>query len=192
MGYILNALGSAVRRRATVVLRSIIMMSRCSHVEEMDIHNNRTGGRPARNRGRLYSWHLEGHSGGVKSAKPANSENIVKRVPQQVVSVDTPKDSYDLIVVGTDLEGFAAAVSGARNGLRTLLVDDRGRDALGGLMTVGWLNSIDMNWNRTSPPLPGQEQDYYNKGLFAEWYKKTEGHSFDVVTAWATKTLGWP
>lgn len=132
----------------------------------------------------LYSWKMNGGSvGGAKSGTTANSGNAVKRQPQQVVSVESPKDSYDVVVVGTDPEGIAAAVSSARNGLRTLLVDDRGREVLGGLMTVGWLNSIDMNWDRTSTPLPGQEQDYFNKGIFAEWYKKTEGHSFDVITA---------
>ncbi|RKN84862.1 FAD-dependent oxidoreductase [Paenibacillus ginsengarvi] len=129
----------------------------------------------------LYSWQMNDRS--AKSAHSTNSPNAGKREPQQVVSVAALKDSYDLVVVGTDPEGIAAAVSAARNGQRTLLVDARGREVLGGLMTVGWLNSIDMNWDRTSAPLPGQEQDYFNKGIFAEWYKKTEGHSFDVVTA---------
>ncbi len=43
------------------------------------------------------------------------------------------EDAYDLIVVGGDPEGVAAAVSGARNGLNVLLVDTR--PELGGLMT---------------------------------------------------------
>ncbi|PYI56977.1 FAD-dependent oxidoreductase [Paenibacillus flagellatus] len=130
-----------------------------------------------------YSWQKGERSGSSPSPRSANSAAGDKRVSQQVVSVEAPKDNYDVVVVGTDPEGVAAAVSAARNGLRTLLVESRGRDVLGGLMTVGWLNSIDMNWDRTSAPLPGQERDYFNKGIFAEWYKKTEGHSFDVVTA---------
>ena len=42
-------------------------------------------------------------------------------------------ETYDVIVVGTEPEGIAAAVSAARNGMKTLLL---GEDtALGGLMT---------------------------------------------------------
>lgn len=118
-----------------------------------------------------------------KTSGYMSTDNLVKQEPMEVVSVDKPQDSYDLIVVGTDPEGISAAVSAARNGLKTLLIDDKNRVVLGGLMTVGWLNSIDMNWDRTKTPPAGQEQDYLNKGIFAEWYKKTEGHSFDVTTA---------
>lgn len=116
------------------------------------------------------------------SSSPS-SQSGVKREAQKVVSVDTLQDQYDAIVVGTDPEGIAAAVSSARNGLKTLLVEPRERSLLGGLMTEGWLNSIDMNWDRTSSTLTGKAQDYFNKGIFSEWYKKTEGHSFDVITA---------
>ena len=45
---------------------------------------------------------------------------------------------YDVIVVGGDPEGVCAAVSSARNGLKTLLIEDDA--ALGGLMTLGKLN----------------------------------------------------
>ena len=52
------------------------------------------------------------------------------------------EDTYDVIVVGTEPEGVSAAVSAARNGMKTLLL---GEDtALGGLMTIGELNFIDM------------------------------------------------
>jgi hypothetical protein len=98
---------------------------------------------------------------------------------EQVQSVKTVKGSYDLIVVGTDPEGIMAAVSGARNGLKTLLVDDRDRPILGGLMTLGWLNSIDMVTEKNSL---GQNE-ILNKGLFSEWFKRIEGDSFDVTTA---------
>lgn len=113
----------------------------------------------------------------------ANGSTVVKREAAKVSSVDKVKDSYDLIVVGSDPEGISAAVSAARSGLKTLLVDSYGRDVLGGLMTVGWLNSIDMNWDNTTTAFPGKEKDHFNKGIFTEWYKKTEGHSFDVTTA---------
>ncbi|WP_034630074.1 FAD-dependent oxidoreductase, partial [Desulfotruncus alcoholivorax] len=82
-------------------------------------------------------------------------------------------DVYDLVVVGSDPEGIAAAVSAARNGLSVLLVDKR--PILGGLMTMSWLNSIDMNYG------PGGE--ILNKGIFAEFYKNVKGDSFDVQNA---------
>lgn len=81
--------------------------------------------------------------------------------------------SYDLIVAGSDPEGIAAAVSGARNGLRTLLVDTRPEP--GGLMTRGWLNSLDMNY--------GPDGEILNKGIFWEFYWQIEGDSFDPATA---------
>ncbi|OAT85192.1 FAD-dependent oxidoreductase [Desulfotomaculum copahuensis] len=80
---------------------------------------------------------------------------------------------YDLVVAGGDPEGIAAAVSGARNGLHTLLLDSR--PALGGLMTEGWLNGIDMNYNPRGQIL--------NQGFFLEFYRAMGGDSFDVDTA---------
>ncbi|MEG6615162.1 FAD-dependent oxidoreductase [Peptococcaceae bacterium 1198_IL3148] len=88
------------------------------------------------------------------------------------------EDSYDLIVVGSDPEGIAAAISGARNGLDTLLVDTR--PTVGGLMTRGWLNTIDMNY-KYNPY--GPKHDHLNKGIFTEFYNQIEGDSFDVTTA---------
>jgi len=86
--------------------------------------------------------------------------------------------SYDVIVVGTDPEGIAAAVSAARNGLRTLLIDGRGRNVLGGLFTLGWLNSIDLN---CAPPDWGEP--LLNGGIFLEWYREVGDTSFDVTKA---------
>ena len=92
-----------------------------------------------------------------------------------------PKSRYDVIVAGTDPEGVMAAVSAARNGLSVLLADTREQKVLGGLMTLGWLNSLDLNkspaisWRH---PLP-----YLNKGLFHEWYQYVGGTSFDVNRA---------
>jgi len=83
------------------------------------------------------------------------------------------EDEYDLVVVGGDPEGVAAAVSGARNGLSTLLVDTR--TVLGGLITRGWLNSLDMNYG------PGGE--ILNRGIFEEFYRELGGDSFDVQVA---------
>ncbi|QNK59643.1 FAD-dependent oxidoreductase [Paenibacillus sp. PAMC21692] len=98
----------------------------------------------------------------------------VKDIPQ--VPVKELKEQYDVVVVGTDPEGVAAAVSAARNGLKTLLVDGKNREILGGLFTLGWLNSLDMN---RAP----DGVDYYNKGIFKEWFDRVEGDSFAIITA---------
>ncbi|SHE67535.1 FAD dependent oxidoreductase [Desulforamulus putei DSM 12395] len=102
-------------------------------------------------------------------------------LPDSVKTTDKPvplkqsklKDAYDIVVVGGDPEGIAAAVAAARSGQKTLLVDTR--PVLGGLMTRGWLNSIDMNYG------PGKE--ILNKGIFQEFFQEIEGDSFDVATA---------
>lgn len=107
--------------------------------------------------------------------------SLVKQAIEEVKSVKKAKETYDVIVVGTDPEGVAAAVSAARNGLSTLLVDGRNRNMLGGLMTHGGLNTIDMNYAPKTNPL--SKHEVFNKGFFSEWYSKIEGDSFDVNTA---------
>ncbi|WP_068774190.1 FAD-dependent oxidoreductase [Paenibacillus sp. FJAT-26967] len=99
----------------------------------------------------------------------------------EVKSSASIEDQYDVIVVGTDPEGLAAAVSASRNGLKTLLVDGRDREILGGLMTLGWLNSIDMNY--VPKPTVLNPHEVLNKGIFSEWYKNIEGDSFSINTA---------
>ncbi|MEG6615163.1 FAD-dependent oxidoreductase [Peptococcaceae bacterium 1198_IL3148] len=93
--------------------------------------------------------------------------------PQPPDAPTAQRQHYDLIVVGSDPEGIAAAVSGARNGLSTLLVDTR--PVLGGLMTRGWLNTIDMNYH--------PDGEILNQGIFLEFFEQVEGDSFDVSTA---------
>lgn len=100
--------------------------------------------------------------------------------PVHVTGVTRP--SYDVIVTGTDPEGITAAVSAARNGLKVLLVDGKNRKILGGLLTLGWLNSLDNNYSPKQQPLTGKH-NFLNKGLFQEWYDQIEGTSFDVNTA---------
>ncbi|OPH48540.1 hypothetical protein BC351_08725 [Paenibacillus ferrarius] len=113
--------------------------------------------------------------------KAETLRNVAKQGLEEVKSVKKAKEAYDVIVVGTDPEGVAAAVSAARNGLSTLLVDGRNREILGGLMTLGWINSLDMNYS-PNKTLLGKD-DVFNKGIFSEWYAKIEGDSFDVNTA---------
>jgi hypothetical protein len=99
-------------------------------------------------------------------------------VPYVAGNTAQVREQYDVIVVGTDPEGIAAAMAAARNGLRVLLVDGRGRTRVGGLMTNGWLSSIDINRD-------GQTGTILNKGLFSSWYRRIEGDSFSVSTALA-------
>jgi len=77
---------------------------------------------------------------------------------------------YDVIVWGSDPEGIAAALSAARNGLHSLLIDHR--DRVGGLFTLGELNFIDINYD--------DKKNLVTKGIFEEFYKKVGGMVFDI------------
>lgn len=101
------------------------------------------------------------------------------------LSMKSSKEKYDVIVAGSDPEGVSAALSAARNGLRVLLVDGKNRDRLGGLITMGWLNSLDLN---IAPLQPGEVRakgihDFLNKGIFQEWYDRMGRTSIDVAEA---------
>jgi len=87
-------------------------------------------------------------------------------------AVEPASDTYDLIVVGGEPEGIAAAVSAARNGLRTLLVEEGA--ALGGLMTLGGLNFLDMSY--------GPDKELLTQGIFAEFYEEMD-NAFDLEEA---------
>ncbi len=80
---------------------------------------------------------------------------------------------FDVIVIGTDPEGIAAAISTARNGLKTLLIDHR--DSVGGLFTQGWLNFLDMNYDH--------EGTLLTQGIFLDFFNQIEGVAFDIQTA---------
>lgn len=81
---------------------------------------------------------------------------------------------YDVIVVGGEPEGVAAAISAARNGAKTLLIEKR--DGLGGLMTYGMLNFLDLAQEKNGLPT--------NAGIFKEWHQKVGGDVvFDVEQA---------
>jgi len=113
--------------------------------------------------------------------QPFAASYNVKIKPTPLVSTGSPAAAYDVVVVGTDPEGVTAAVSAARNGLKVLLVEPRQRNMLGGLMTIGWLNSLDMN---KSPVVNSKfPEKTLNKGIYQEWYTMIEGTSFDVIRA---------
>lgn len=84
------------------------------------------------------------------------------------------RTDYDVIVVGAEPEGVAAAVAAAREGADVLLLE--GRDGPGGLFTYGWLNSLDMSY--------GPAGELLTRGIFAEFWRDIGRHdSFDVQRA---------
>jgi hypothetical protein len=87
---------------------------------------------------------------------------------------------YDVIVVGGDPEGIAAALSAARNGMKTFLAEEG--EALGGLFTLGMLNFLDMSY--------GPEGELLTQGIFMEFYQDM-GNAFDVelAKAWFLKKV---
>jgi len=76
---------------------------------------------------------------------------------------------YDVVVVSSEPEGIAAAVSAARNGARTLLLSER--ETVGGLMTAGMLNLIDLD--------RGHRGRLTTRGIFLEFYAQV-GSPFDI------------
>lgn len=123
----------------------------------------------------MWYWSHEIHIG----------KDLVDEPLLKVESVSNLQTEYDVIVAGTDPEGVIAAISAARNGLSVLLVDGRDRDRLGGLMTIGELNTLDLNYSPSQSFIKNWfgHYTYLNKGLFLEWFKQVEGTSFDVDTA---------
>lgn len=108
--------------------------------------------------------------------------------PEQLIpvqSVQEIQNQYDTIVVGTDPEGIAAALSASRNGQRVLLVDGYQRTMLGGLMTEGGLNTIDFNYSPEQPSFLAtlRPVKLLNKGIFQEWYSYFNTSSFDTTQA---------
>lgn len=95
--------------------------------------------------------------------------------PGRFPSAPAPTDgtSYDVVVVGGEPEGVAAALSAARQGVKVLLMEQR--DGLGGLFTYGWLNFIDMNF--------GPRGELLTQGTFLEFYRRVKGEVFDVEEA---------
>lgn len=85
----------------------------------------------------------------------------------------TADSDYDVIVVGSDPEGIAAALSAARNGMKTLLLS---KDSTpGGLYTLGALNFIDVPETRDGQVLVG--------GIYEEFVNAVGGSGFDIVKA---------
>ncbi|MFW6022634.1 MAG: FAD-dependent oxidoreductase [Halanaerobiaceae bacterium] len=81
------------------------------------------------------------------------------------VSEINQHENFSLVVYGGEPEGVTAAISAAREGIKTLLVLNRNKP--GGLMTYGGLNFLDIN---NSP-----DGTNLNNGIFEEWHKKVGG-----------------
>lgn len=90
--------------------------------------------------------------------------------PKEKVNVTHGTD-YDVIVIGGEPEGVAAAVSAARNGSHVLFVEQR--DGLGGLITYGMLNYLDLPQN--------SKGDLTSRGIFEEWWKLVGGNNVTTV-----------
>ncbi|WP_145407335.1 FAD-dependent oxidoreductase [Paenibacillus xylanexedens] len=113
------------------------------------------------------------------------NNNYVWQPLEAVQSTTKLAESYDVIVAGTDPEGITAALSAARNGMTVLLTEARDRNMLGGLMTEGGLNTLDLNYSPDQPQWLSslRQADFLNKGIFQEWFDQIEGSSFDTNTA---------
>ncbi len=97
-----------------------------------------------------------------------NKEPAVIVIPENQRIVNT-----DLLVYGSEPEGIAAALGGARSGIKTLLVDPRKEP--GGLFTLGALNFLDMNH--------GKDRTLLTRGIFEEFYNRVGGTAFDIENA---------
>jgi len=100
---------------------------------------------------------------------------IIQRPAEETIwtNHERTRTDFDVIVVGAEPEGIAAAVAASRNGMNTLLLE-RG-NALGGLMTLGQLNFIDM--------CHGRDGTLLTRGIFEEFYNAVGGTAFDITTA---------
>ena len=58
-------------------------------------------------------------------------------------------------------------------------------------MTLGWLNSLDINDDYAKQALSKGKRAFLNEGIFLEWYKMIEGDSFDVQTAVQMPSINW-
>ena len=87
-----------------------------------------------------------------------------------VLAEPNQEEVYPLIVVGSEPEAITAAVSAARNGVKTLLLAED--PVLGGLMTRGRLNFLDMNY--------GPEGELLTRGIFEEFFE-AQGNAFDIA-----------
>ncbi|RTH98882.1 FAD-dependent oxidoreductase, partial [Thermus scotoductus] len=90
-----------------------------------------------------------------------------------ILSLGLTYAQYDLVVYGATPQGVTAAVAAAQEGLRVLLLEP-GR-GVGGVLTQGWLATLDLAKDR---------EGLLQGGLFRDFYRRIgQEASFDVKRA---------
>ncbi|WAA09699.1 FAD-dependent oxidoreductase [Fervidibacillus albus] len=111
---------------------------------------------------------------------PTITEDLTTVQNEQPEPLGQFEEKYDVIVIGGEPEGVAAAVSAARNGAKTLLIEKR--EELGGLFTYGMLNFLDIP--------QGADGKSVSRGIFEEWHQMVgSGTSFGIPEAKAAFKL---
>lgn len=110
----------------------------------------------------------------IKNIKNTMAYKILEEEYVKPVPVKNIAEEYDVIVIGGEPEGVAAAVSSARNGAKTLLVESR--EELGGLFTYGMLNFLD---------IPRDEnRQTVSKGIYEQWHQLVKAEdAFGILGA---------
>lgn len=99
---------------------------------------------------------------------------LLKQSYETPVTLQTFDNEYDVIVIGGEPEGVAAAVMAARSGSKTLLIEKR--EDLGGLYTFGMLNFLDIP--------KSENQRNISRGVFKDWHDLVgNGNGFDIEDA---------
>ena len=105
--------------------------------------------------------------------KETQKDDLKESYQKPTVTKDFDME-YDVVVIGGEPEGVAAAVSAARNGSKTLLVESR--EELGGLFTYGMLNFLDIP--------QGADGKSVSKGIYQEWHRLVgSGNAFGITEA---------
>lgn len=105
---------------------------------------------------------------GCDTLPPSEEEDVLASLLEAACA------DYDVVVIGGEPEGVAAAIAAARSGQRTLLLV--AEPALGGLFAFGMLNFLDLSYT----PAGG----HANTGIFLEFHRRVgASDAFDVEQA---------
>ncbi|MDO4219220.1 MAG: FAD-dependent oxidoreductase [Synergistaceae bacterium] len=99
----------------------------------------------------------------------------------QTTILNTPSQSYDIVIVGAGLSGVSAAISAARLGMKVLIVEDT--EVVGGQAVASAVSTMDdMQVTRH-----GIYLDFLNRAI--DHYKKTQTPT--NICLWADTTFGF-